>query len=158
VAATVIIPPLDPCIASQNRDTDLVLENVRFEGTPGNPNQYHYYFEIRNTGPRCITSLSWKMIGRTFCCKACPSSKYDSSRGMFVLHSGEYKSFQGTLTNNKEIVACGFDIYNSNRFAAVKIIVDPNNDVQETNEGNNALPNNAPGCDAEGYVRLPLPH
>jgi len=140
VAMTVILPPIDPCIADRHANTDLRLENVLFRIDPRNPNIYHYEFWIRNVGPRCINTLSWKMVTTDEmrgCLLRQPMGRYDASGGGFVLRAGEYKAISGKLVKDVDIHLCALNLSTNEPFAMVKIIIDPSNDVIETNEHNN---------------------
>ena len=138
----VILPPIDPCVQNQHAETDLRLENVLFRIDTSNPNVYHYSFWIRNVGPRCIKTLSWKMVcqhgkGTEEFRGNPPTGKYDASGGEWVLKAGEYKSVFGTLTLGVNIIKCHLTISTGVSYATAKIVIDPNNDVIENNEHNN---------------------
>jgi hypothetical protein len=157
---------IDPCLMQQNAMTDLVLEDVQFmliyhgdmPPTDSTTLVYQYSFVIYNAGPKCLTSLKWKMtyhpLNANYRRKdLLPCGQFDSSRGQWVLRAGERKRIGGYL--NKASICSGIMPGGEGLISLIRIIVDPDNDHRETNEGNNSTA--GAGCTPDGYVIIDFP-
>jgi len=166
---SIIIPAvvIDPCRTNQGGPTDLHLEDAQFlwiysggyPVTNDKARAFKYSFFIHNVGPRCITSLKWRMIYQT----NHPNynrrdllpyeGQYDSAHGQWVLRAGERKHIEGYL--NWTNCCAGQSQRDGHLVTLIKVILDPNNDIIETNEENNTT--RGPGCTSDGYVILTYP-
>jgi len=135
---------IPPCIANNNKTTDIVPTRFKLENT--GYKQFRMTMKYENTGPRCVPSVKWRVtyqdngvtkilkqgehnpIGSKLYALEAGQSKYF----LFAFYKSDFSPTAFETSVDQEEREIRFDI-------DLKFTVDWNNAVVETNEGNNSI-------------------
>jgi hypothetical protein len=131
----------DNCEHNKNQTADLIVSDFQDSYTNRlGVITHHFSFKIKNTGRKCIGFVKWRIIDRNSNTIGKEGELRAGGGSKYRLEGGEEKTVSG------ELIAWDFSVYQryggpDNPYAAVwiAVIVDPENEVEESDEGNNRL-------------------
>lgn len=137
---------LGPCYENQNATTDLIPTEFSFNYTKFG--KFSYKVSLKNTGPRCVKSFHYKItyllngvetVYKTFELPAGADGwalKANETRTItrtFDRHELPYQAFQTSIDSSVQEISFNF---------VLKLTIDSDNEVSETNEMNNVIEKN----------------
>lgn len=135
---------IPPCVANNNKTTDLVPTLFNLEKT--GYRQFRMTMKYRNTGPRCVHSVKWRVTyqanGVTKVLKHGEHKPVGSK--LYTLEAGKSKYFMFAFYKS-DFAPMAFETYVDQEEREIKFdidlkfTVDWNNAVMETNESNNSI-------------------
>jgi hypothetical protein len=127
---------------------DLVISSVRFTKDTSRDDKYFYEIKFKNQGVVCIGAFNFKMFGTNpstgeNLCATCLQGRFAAVRPLCALKAGEEKQINGFILKSNfsksiEENCPGFLFFPKHKiYNPVYLIVDHDNRVDESNEGNN---------------------
>jgi hypothetical protein len=135
------IVPADPCKKYESATADLELDFLTFNRVSlrnDDPIEYRYEVRIKNNSNKCITRLKFKLVdqGGALIKEVSPLA----SKSKYLIKSMETKSWSNVIgiDDITNFNICNFGIGRQFMCCTITAIVDPDNEIPESNEGNNS--------------------